>query len=102
MADSNEVMRRWECTRTFVVTKGKLHRAIELNLRENNIRYVGRDPDGGLAYFHFATVEAEVYHVAQAQTRQMLDELLAPTGVEITITDVSVRILRPGEEYLRR
>ena len=80
---------RFACAKKFELDSGKLSRTAELMLTK---RRVSRIP-GMDAYLYACEVEAETIGDAGIVSRDMLLALLKPYGVEIIITDSSVRRL---------
>jgi hypothetical protein len=97
-----ESVRRWECTKSFYLTAGRLSVEAELNLTRKSVRLVARGPEGQRGYSHHCFVQAEKVSGAIDASREILDGLLAPYGVEYLVYESSARVVRPGEGYLRR
>lgn len=86
---------RFECVKKFDVESGKLSRAAEVMLTK---RRVTRIPGQNGTYLYACEVEAETIGDAGIVSRDLLLELLKPYGVEIVVTDSSVRRLPAMDE----
>jgi hypothetical protein len=96
-------MRKWECTKSFFIIKGpRFTREQVIDLVRSDIRQVGTGPDGEQAFSFFTYLQAEKSTDAIEESREMLDEILEPYGVEIFVYESSARVVRPGSDYLRR
>jgi hypothetical protein len=80
----------FECVKKFELDSGHLSREAELMLTK---RRVTRIPGSNGSYLYACEVEAETIGDAGIVSRDELLELLKPYGVEIIITDSSVRRL---------
>jgi hypothetical protein len=87
-------MRRWECTRFFVLIEDtKLSREAESHLTRQHIRFVGNGQNGEQAYVHHCFVETERSSDAIDDSREILDGLLAPYKVAFLVYDTQVRVV---------
>lgn len=91
-------MRRWECTKDFVLTKGALNREAESHLTKQSVRFIGIGPDGQQAYSYFTFVEAELVSEVIDKSRLMLEAIMAPYPVEWMVYNSSARVVRADRE----
>lgn len=83
-------MRRFRCTKLFILDSGNFDLAAEVHLSGLGVK---RTPEAGV-YRYATEVEAETIGDAGIVSRDKLLEILRPYGVEIIITDSSTRLLR--------
>lgn len=81
---------RFACAKKFVLDSGHLSREAEVMLTK---RRVTRVPGEEGSYLYGCEVEAPTIGDAGIVSRDMLLEILKPYGVEIIITDSSIRRL---------